>query len=385
MLCYLSPLSSPLTMNTFGRLLRLTTFGESHGTALGGVLDGFPAGFAIDESAIELALRHRQGGQSTLTTSRREPDQVRFLSGIYEGRTLGTPIAFIIENTDTRSQDYSALSELYRPGHADFTYQAKYGHRDARGGGRASARETVVRVVAGALCAQWLRAEGIHITAYLSQVGPVLYEEDPYCSSIHLTHEDEALLHLRYEQVVPCPDKATADRMAQAIAEARDRHDSLGGIISCRVDGLPSGLGEPLYDKLSSRLASAMMSINATRGFEIGDGFALASGQGSTCNDPFRPTPSGEIEQTTNHCGGLLGGISTGAPLFFRTAFKPTSSIGLPQMLCGEDHSLREYTITGRHDPCVALRAVPIVEAMTALTLMDFYLLHRAHQSGAWR
>lgn len=372
-------------MNTFGRLLRLTTFGESHGTALGGVLDGFPAGFAIDESAIEQALRHRQGGQSTLTTSRRETDQVCFLSGIYEGRTLGTPIAFIIENTDTRSQDYSALSELYRPGHADFTYQAKYGHRDARGGGRASARETVVRVVAGALCAQWLRAEGIHIAAYLSQVGTVLYEEDPYRSSIHLTHEDEALLHLRYEQVVPCPDKATADRMAQAVAEARDRHDSLGGIISCRVDGLPTGLGEPLYDKLSSRLASAMMSINATRGFEIGDGFALASGQGSTCNDPFRPTPSGEIEQTTNHCGGLLGGISTGAPLFFRTAFKPTSSIGLPQMLCGEDHSLCEYTITGRHDPCVALRAVPIVEAMTALTLMDFYLLHRAHQSGAWR
>ena len=369
-------------MNTFGRLLRLTTFGESHGTALGGVLDGFPAGFAIDESAIEQALRQRQGGQSILTTSRREPDQVRFLSGIYEGRTLGTPIAFIIENTDTRSQDYSALSELYRPGHADFTYQAKYGHRDARGGGRASARETVVRVVAGALCAQWLRAEGIHIAAYLSQVGTVLYEEDPYHSSIHLTHEEETLLHLRYEQIVPCPDKATADRMAQAVATARDHRDSIGGIISCRVDGLPPGLGEPLYDKLSSRLASAMMSINATRGFEIGDGFALASGQGSSCNDTFISTPSGQVEQETNHCGGLLGGISTGAPLFFRTAFKPTSSIGLPQMLCGADHSLHEYTITGRHDPCVPLRAVPIVEAMTALTLMDFYLLHRAHQSG---
>lgn len=276
-------------MNTFGRLLRLTTFGESHGTALGGVLDGFPADFAIDESAIELALRHRQGGQSTLTTSRREPDQVRFLSGIYEGRTLGTPIAFIIENTDTRSQDYSALSELYRPGHADFTYQAKYGRRDVRGGGRASARETVVRVVAGALCAQWLGAEGIHIAAYLSQVGTVLYEEDPYRSSIHLTHEEETLLHLRYEPVVPCPDKATADRMAQAVAIARDHRDSIGGVISCRVDGLPPGLGEPLYDKLSSRLASAMMSINATRGFEIGDGFALASGQGSTCNDTFIP------------------------------------------------------------------------------------------------
>ena len=384
MLCYIL-LPDRRTMNTFGRLLRLTSFGESHGTALGGIIDGFPAGFAIDELAIEQALRQRQGGQSTLTTSRREPDQVRFLSGIYEGRTLGTPIAFIIENADTRSQDYSALKDLYRPGHADFTYQAKYGHRDARGGGRASARETVVRVVAGALCAQWLRTEGIHIAAYLSQVGTVYYDEYAYRTAIHLSAEDVDLLQRRYEHRLPCPDSAAAERMAAAVATARDNRDSIGGVISCRVDGLPAGLGEPLYDKLSSRLASAMMSINATRGFEIGDGFALASGQGSTCNDPFRPTPSGEIEQTTNHCGGLLGGISTGAPLFFRTAFKPTSSIGQPQLLCGTDNSLHEYTITGRHDPCVALRAVPIVEAMTALTLMDFYLLHRAHQSGAWR
>ena len=228
-------------MNTFGRLLHLTSFGESHGPALGGVLDGFPAGFAIDEAAIEEALRRRQGGRSDLTTPRRESDKVRFLSGIYEGRTLGTPIAFVIDNADTRSQDYSQLSDLYRPGHADFTYQAKYGHRDPRGGGRASARETVVRVVAGALCAQWLRAEGVHISAYLSQVGAVHYDDRHLYEAIHLTEGDKVLLQRRYEQVVPCPDKTTAERMAVAVAEARDSLDSIGGVISCRVDGLPAG------------------------------------------------------------------------------------------------------------------------------------------------
>ena len=224
-------------MNTFGRLLRLTSFGESHGPALGGVLDGFPAGFAIDEAAIEEALRRRQGGRSDLTTPRRESDKVRFHSGIYEGRTLGTPIAFVIDNADTRSQDYSPLSDLYRPGHADFTYQAKYGHRDPRGGGRASARETVVRVVAGAFCEQWLRAEGVHISAYLSQVGAVHYDDSHLYEAIHLTEGDKALLLSRYEQVVPCPDKTTAERMAAAVAEARDSRDSIGGVISCRVDG----------------------------------------------------------------------------------------------------------------------------------------------------
>ena len=216
-------------MNTFGRLLRLTSFGESHGPALGGVLDGFPAGFAIDEAAIEEALRRRQGGRSDLTTPRRESDKVRFLSGLYEGRTLGTPIAFVIDNADTRSQDYSQLSDLYRPGHADFTYQAKYGHRDPRGGGRASARETVVRVVAGALCEQWLRAEGVHISAYLSQVGAVRYDDSHLYEAIHLTEGDKALLLSRYEQVVPCPDKATAERMAAAVVSPVPRARRGGG------------------------------------------------------------------------------------------------------------------------------------------------------------
>ena len=376
------PLHPPITMNTFGRLLRLTSFGESHGPALGGVLDGFPAGFAIDEAAIEEALRRRQGGRSDLTTPRRESDKVRFHSGIYEGQTLGTPIAFVINNADPRSQDYSQLSDLYRPGHADFTYQAKYGHRDPRGGGRASARETVVRVVAGALCEQWLRAEGVHISAYLSQVGAVHYDDSHLYEAIHLTEGDKVLLQSRYEQIVPCPDKATAERMAAAVAETRDSRDSIGGVISCRVDGLPAGLGEPLYDKLSSRLASAMMGINAARGFEIGDGLALASEYGSAANDPFVSTEAGAIEQQTNHCGGLLGGISTGAPLTFRTAFKPTSSIGREQTTCRTDGTPTTLSITGRHDPCVALRAVPIVEAMTALTLMDFYLLHRAYSTA---
>jgi len=239
-----------------------------------------------------------------------------------------------------------------------------------------------VRVVAGALCAEWLRAEGVHISAYLSQVGAVRYDDSHLYEAIHLTEGDKALLLSRYEQVVPCPDKAASERMASAVAEARDNRDSIGGVISCRVDGLPAGLGEPLYDKLSSRLASAMMGINAARGFEIGDGFALASEYGSAANDPFVPTEAGAIGQQTNHCGGLLGGISTGAPLTFRTAFKPTSSIGREQTTCRTGGTPTSLSITGRHDPCVALRAVPIVEAMTALTLMDFYLLHRAYSTA---
>ncbi len=363
-------------MNSFGRHLRLTTFGESHGLALGGVLDGFPAGWLVNEEAVQLALSRRRPGASPLATARKETDQVRFLSGIYEGKTLGTPIAFMIANEDQRSGDYTALADTYRPGHADLTYTLKYGHRDPRGGGRASARETVARVVAGALASQWLEARGISIFAYLSTVGAIQLEQ-PEWTVTHPSSQHLQSLQLRYDQVLPCPCPETAERMAQAIQQARGAGDSLGAIVSCEVYGLPAGLGEPIYDKLSSRLAAAMLSINASRGFELGEGFELASRRGSESNDALLPSEEDSPQQATNHTGGLLGGITTGAPLTFRSAFKPTSSIALPQQTVGRDSLPTSLTITGRHDPCVGVRAVPIVEAMTALTLMDFYLLHQ--------
>ena len=370
-------------MNSFGRHLRLTTFGESHGLALGGVLDGFPAGWRVDEEAVQLALSRRRPGASLLATARKEPDQVRFLSGIYEGKTLGTPIAFMIANEDQRSGDYAALADTYRPGHADLTYTLKYGHRDPRGGGRASARETVARVVAGALASQWLEARGISILAYLSTVGAIQLEQ-PEWTVTHPSSQHLQSLQLRYDQVLPCPCPETAERMAQAIQQARSAGDSLGAIVSCEVYGLPAGLGEPIYDKLSSRLAAAMLSINAARGFELGEGFELASRRGSESNDALLLSEEGSPQQATNHTGGLLGGITTGAPLTFRTAFKPTSSIALPQQTVGRDGLPTNLTITGRHDPCVGVRAVPIVEAMTALTLMDFYLLHQRPDLGRY-
>lgn len=358
-------------MNTFGFRLRLTTFGESHGVAIGGVLDGFPAGFAINEEALRLALERRRPGQGRLVTARREADEVRFLSGLYQGRTLGTPLAFVIENKDQRSHDYSALSSLYRPGHADYTYQMKYGHRDPRGGGRASARETAVRVVAGALCAQWLAARGVEILGYLSRVGTVALEEGDWSEVVP---RSLTALRGRYDHIVPCPLAEVAGAMATEVETARSAGDSVGGVISCRVLGLPVGLGEPLYDKLSARLGSAMLSINAVKGFELGDGFAMASQRGSAVRDEYTAV-AGRVKLCSNHAGGVLGGISTGAPLCFRVAFKPTSSISLPQQTVTEEGLEAELRITGRHDPCVALRAVPIVEAMTALVLMDFYLV----------
>ena len=363
-------------MNSFGRHLRLTTFGESHGLALGGILDGFPAGWRVDEEAVKLALSRRRPGASPLATARKEADQVRFLSGMYQGKTLGTPIAFMIENEDQRSGDYTTLADTYRPGHADLTYTLKYGHRDPRGGGRASARETVARVVAGALASQWLEARGISIFAYLSTVGAIQLEQ-PEWTVTHPSSQHLQSLQLRYDQVLPCTCPETAERMAHAIQGARTAGDSLGAIVSCEVYGLPAGLGEPIYDKLSSRLASAMLSINAARGFELGEGFELASQRGSESNDALLPSEGGSPQQATNHTGGLLGGITTGAPLTFRTVFKPTSSIALPQQTVGRDGLPTSLTITGRHDPCVGVRAVPIVEAMTALILMDFYLLHQ--------
>lgn len=365
-------------VNSIGRLIRLTTFGESHGEAVGGVLDGFPSGLRIDEELLQRRLAQRRGGQRG-TTPRAEADELRFLSGIYEGRTTGTPLAFVIANADVRSRDYEALAELYRPGHADYTYESKYGLRDPRGGGRASARETVVRVAAGALCEQWLASRGVGIYAYLSAVGGVeLPETEPPRS---LSEAERLQLSQQLSGSFPCPDPDYAEAMLAEVEAARAARDSVGGVVSCRITGLPVGLGEPLYDKCSARLASAMMSINAAKGFEIGGGFALAAARGSAVRDEFVPSSEG-IATQTNHSGGLLGGITTGEDLTLRVAFKPTSSISQPQHTVTRSGQPTSFTLEGRHDPCVAQRAVPVVAAMAALTLADLYLEYLGRQAA---
>ena len=367
-------------MNTFGRLLRLTTFGESHGIAIGGILDGFPSGLTIDLALVQEALERRRPGRSALTSPRREPDELRVLSGIYEGRTTGAPIAFVIENQDTRSRDYSTLSTLYRPGHADYTYAMKYGIRDPRGGGRASARETAVRVVAGALASQWLHTRGVEILTYISAIGGITLADDRWS----YPSDEQYLSWIRSsrQHVLCCPDEALAEQMIALIEEVRADGDSVGGVISGRVLGLPVGLGEPLYGKASSCLASAMMSIHAVRGFEIGDGFGIAQRRGSEVNDAFY-CEEGHIRTCTNHSGGLLGGITTGEDLTYRVAFKPTPSIRKSQQTVKTDGSATTVSVEGRHDPCVVLRAQPVVEAMTALSLMDLYLEYLTYRESS--
>ncbi len=324
-------------MNTFGNILRLTTFGESHGAAIGGVLDGFPAGITIDFSAIAADLA-RRAGRDTVGASARaahEDDAIEWLSGIYEGQTLGTPIAFLLRNTDARSSDYDALSAVYRPGHADYTYQAKYGIRDTRGGGRSSARETAVRVVAGALAKQWLQQQGVSVSAEVTQVG----------------------------------ESRTPSEWQDMLRAVQSSGDSIGGIITCTIHGLPAGVGEPLYDKLSARLAYAMLSINGCKGFDFGSGFDGVGERGSVLNDAM--TNQGFA---TNHAGGILGGISTGQDVVFRCVFKPTPSISLPQQTVTSQGEECEVRVTGRHDVCIAMRAPVIVEAMAALVAMDLHL-----------
>ena len=367
-------------MNTFGRILRLTTFGESHGIAIGGVLDGFPSGLAIDLTLVQEALERRRPGRSALTSPRRESDELRILSGIYEGRTTGAPIAFVIENQDTRSRDYSTLSALYRPGHADYTYAMKYGIRDPRGGGRSSARETAVRVVAGALASQWLHTRGVEILTYISAIGGLTLEDDRWS----YPSDEQYLSWLRSgsQHALCCPDEALAEQMVALIEEVRADGDSIGGVISGRVLGLPVGLGEPLYGKASSCLASAMMSINAVRGFELGEGFGIAQRRGSEVNDAFY-SDEGCIRMRTNYSGGLLGGITTGEDLTYRVAFRPTPSIRKSQQTVKTDGSATTVSIEGRHDPCVVLRAQPVVEAMTALTLMDLYLEYLTYRESS--
>lgn len=357
-------------MNTFGKIFTLTSFGESHGPAIGGVIDGVPAGIAIDTAEVQRQLDRRRPGQSRLTTSRPEADRVRFLSGIFEGRTTGTPIGFIVENTAQRSGDYGNLAEAFRPSHADFTYSAKYGIRDYRGGGRSSARETISRVVAGAIARQALKCMGISITAYTSSVGPISTAIDPLSVSEEMVDASD----------VRCPDTATATEMEKLILEVKADGDTVGGIVTCVAKGVPAGLGEPVFGKLQARLADAMMGINAAHGFEYGMGFGGATRRGSEMIDTWVPdaTDPRGMRTLSNNSGGIQGGISNGEAIIFRVAFKPVATL-LREVRTVDIHS-NETSISarGRHDPCVVSRAVPIVEAMTAMVLLDAVVLDRA-------
>lgn len=352
--------------NTFGHSFRLTTFGESHGAAIGGIIDGCPAGLKVDHAAIQLELDRRRPGQSDLTTPRKESDTVEILSGLFEGHTTGHPIAFLIPNSNQRSKDYDALKDVYRPSHADYVYQAKYGLRDHRGGGRSSARETACRVAAGAIAKQLLtQSLGAHVQGYVSAIGEVSIRE-PF----------GALDFSQPENELRCPDQAAAARMRSLVEEARDSGDTLGGMVSCVVTGIPAGLGDPVFDKLHADLGKAMLSINAVKAFEIGSGFAAATMRGSEHNDAFE-LRDGQPYTSTNHSGGVQGGISNGMPIEMRIAFKPVASIKTPQTTLDKSGKATEIEIGGRHDPCVVPRAVPIVEAMAALVIADHYLRNR--------
>lgn len=353
-------------MNTIGTQVRLTTFGESHGIAIGGILDGFPSGVVVDEDFVRSEMRRRRPGQSAVTTARNEADEVQFLSGIFEGRTTGTPIGFVIHNTNNRSNDYDNLRDAFRPSHADYTYSAKYGVRDHRGGGRSSARETAVRVCAGALCKLALAQMGITVQAYTSQVGDIRLEG---------SYADYNLA-LAEENIVRCPDAEKAAAMERLILDVKRDGDTIGGIVTCVAKGVPAGIGAPLYNKLSSSLAAAMMTINAAKGFDYGDGFASVTGRGSQQNDIFFDD-NGAINTRTNHSGGIQGGISNGQDIYFRVAFKPVATILSEQQTVGVDGKDTIISARGRHDPCVVPRAVPVVEAMAALTILDHCLLSR--------
>ncbi|UTW61023.1 chorismate synthase [bacterium SCSIO 12741] len=358
--------------NSLGKLFRLSTFGESHGKAIGGVIDGCPSGLVLDMDAIQKELDRRKPGQSALTTPRKESDQVEFLSGIMDGTTLGTPIGFILRNEDKRSKDYSDLEKVYRPSHADYTYDQKFGIRDHRGGGRSSARETANWVVGGAIARQLLQHHGVRIRAYVSQIGSVSLSKNH--SELNLEEVDHFLSR--------CPDAKSSALMEAEIEAARDAGDSLGGIISLVVEGLPTGWGEPVFEKLHAVLGQALFSINATKGVEFGSGFSAASIKGSEHNDAF-VMEDGQVSTKTNHSGGVQGGLSNGMDLLARVAFKPTASIKKQQQTVNAQGESKTLEIQGRHDPCVVPRAVPIVEAMAALVLADFSLMARTNKLEA--
>ncbi len=347
--------------NTFGNFFKLTTFGESHGEAIGGVIDGCPAGVSIDLDAIENKMMRRRPGQSTIVTQRKETDTVRFLSGIFEGKTTGSPIGFIIENTNQKSADYTHIKDSYRPSHADYTFDKKYGHRDYRGGGRSSARETACRVAAGAIASQLLGA--ITITGFVSSVGDLTLEK-PY---------QELDFNTVDSNLVRCPDAEMASKMIAKIKEIKKQGDTIGGIITCVIQNVPVGLGEPVFDKLHAQLGKAMLSINAVKGFEFGSGFMGATMNGSEHNDLFNQDGTTK----SNLSGGVQGGISNGMDIYFRVAFKPVATIMQKQQTINSKGEKVEMQGKGRHDPCVVPRAVPIVEAMAALTIADFWLANK--------
>ncbi len=356
-------------MNSFGNIFKLTSFGESHGKGIGGVIDGYPAGITINEEFIQYELDRRKPGQSKLTTNRKEPDHVEFLSGIFEGKSTGCPIGFIVWNTNQRSDDYTNIKDVYRPSHADYTYQQKYCTRDYRGGGRSSARETISRVVAGALAKLALIQIGVSITAYTEQVGPICLNKD--YNELDLTQIEE--------NPVRCPDPEKAEEMAELITKIKKEGDTIGGVIRCIIKGCPVGLGEPVFGKLHAALGQAMLGINACKGFEYGQGFHNMTLKGSQQNDIFT-TNNGKITTKTNNSGGIQGGISNGNDIYFRVAFKPVATVLIEQPTVDIHGNERLSTSRGRHDPCVLPRAVPIVEAMAAMTLLDYYLLNKTAQ-----
>jgi chorismate synthase len=352
--------------STFGQSFRITTFGESHGRGLGVIIDGCPAGLSLDLEAIQLELDRRKPGQSAIVTQRKEEDTFELLSGVFEGVTEGTPIGIIIYNGDQKSKDYDHIKDKYRPSHADYTFDAKFGHRDYRGGGRSSARETAARVAAGAVAKQLLAVSGISVHAYVSQVGPI--------------HLDQSHLEVDLTKIdsndVRCPDAATAERMIDLIKEVKKDGDTIGGVVTCVIQGVPAGLGEPVFDKLHADLGKAMLSINAAKGFEYGSGFAGVEMRGSEHNDAFY-SENGVIKTSTNRSGGIQGGISNGMDIYFKVAFKSVATIMRAQSSVDASGSEVEVTGRGRHDPCVLPRAVPIVEAMAAITIADHWLRNR--------
>ena len=349
--------------NSYGTLFRITTFGESHGEALGGIIDGCPSGITLDLEAIQFEMSRRKPGQSAIVTQRKEPDDVQFLSGIFEGKTTGTPIGFIIPNTNQKSDDYSHIKDNYRPSHADYVYEKKYGVRDYRDGGRSSARETASRVVAGAVAKQML--SGIKINAYVSSVGPIFLEKSYQELDFSKTENNP----------VRCPDESSAIIMEEYIREIRKQGDTVGGTVTCVIQNVPIGLGEPVFDKLHAELGKAMLSINAVKGFEFGSGFCGAKMKGSEHNDLYNPDGS----TRTNLSGGIQGGISNGMDIYFRVAFKPVATIMQKQESLDNKGNITEMTGKGRHDPCVVPRAVPIIEAMAAIVLADFYLINKTY------
>lgn len=354
-------------MNTFGNIFRLTTFGESHGPGVGGIIDGMPAELPVDLDFLQQELNRRRPGQSLLTTPRKESDKVEILSGVFEGVTTGCPIGFLVRNENQHSSDYDNLKDVFRPSHADFTYFTKYGGvRDHRGGGRSSARETIARCVGGAFAKMALHQLGIHVTAYTSQVGNIAVNTDYRELDLSLTETN----------AVRCPDIEKAQEMADLIAEVKSSGDTIGGIITGIITGCPAGLGEPVFGKLHAALGGAMLSINAVKGFEYGEGFAGVCSRGSEANDVFTPDGKGGITTTTNNSGGIQGGISNGQDIYFRVAFKPVATLLREQQTVDRYGKSTTIKARGRHDACVLPRAVPIVEAMAAMTIFDYYLLN---------